>query len=66
MAVVSIDKDKCRPERCEDGICVAVFSCAWKSLEQSRPFVPPAVNISTCLGCFHCTLFCPYQAIKVH
>ncbi|MEW8959642.1 MAG: ferredoxin [Moorella sp. (in: firmicutes)] len=65
MAVVNIDRDKCRPERCESGVCAATSSCTWKALEQSRPFVPPSVDTNSCLGCFRCTLFCPHQAISV-
>ncbi len=65
MLVVSIVQDKCRPDECENGVCTAVASCAWKALEQSRPFTRPTINSNTCLGCFHCTLFCRHEALIV-
>lgn len=65
MQVMTIDKSKCRPEHCENGICVATYTCTWRVLEQEKPYALPAVDLKRCLGCARCTFTCPLGAVQV-
>lgn len=65
MQLVVVNKDKCCPENCENGRCVATFSCTWKILEQKTPYVMPVIDLRKCLGCARCTFICPLGALEV-
>ncbi|MCL6449170.1 MAG: 4Fe-4S binding protein [Armatimonadetes bacterium] len=65
MSIVIIDQSRCRPAHCENGVCVAQFTCTWRVLEQSRPFELPEVDARRCLGCARCALICPLSAIQI-
>ncbi len=65
MQLVVVDKDKCRPGECENGVCIATYSCNWKVLEQHKPYDLPVINLSRCLGCARCTSICPLGALQV-
>lgn len=65
MQLVAVNKDKCRPEKCENGKCIATYSCNWKILEQEKPYHLPVINLSRCLGCARCTFICPQGALEV-
>jgi translation initiation factor RLI1 len=61
-----VDFSKCHPEKCDQGICVAVALCKHKLLEQEAPYEPPMhINTSLCKGCGDCARACPYKAIVV-
>jgi translation initiation factor RLI1 len=55
----------CKPENCEDGICLAVNACEKKLLIQEAPYEPPMPNPSLCKGCGDCVRACPSGAIVV-
>ncbi len=63
MAVV--DYKKCHPEKCDSGICLAVFACPNKVLKQEAPYEMPAPNPSMCVGCGLCAQACPLKAIRM-
>ena len=58
-----INFQKCHPERCEEGTCVAVAACKYKLIKQEAPYDLPIPNPSVCRGCGDCARACPYKAI---
>lgn len=65
MLLVIVDKNKCCPEKCENGVCIATYSCNWKVLEQLKPYDFPVINLSRCLGCARCATVCQLGALQV-
>lgn len=65
MQLVVVNRDRCMPEKCERGTCVATYSCTWKVLEQNKPYDQPVINLRRCLGCARCTFICPLGALEV-
>lgn len=65
MQLVVVDKNRCRPAECENGKCVAAYSCGWKVLEQKKPYDLPTIDLNRCLGCARCTFICPLGALEV-
>ena len=63
MAVV--DYQECRPEECEDGICLAVLACPKKLLSQEDKYEMPDPVPNMCLGCGECLEACPLKAIRL-
>jgi len=57
--------DKCRPEKCDKGICVAALACSHNLLKQEAPYDVPMPNPSICQGCGDCVRACPLKAIQV-
>jgi translation initiation factor RLI1 len=63
---VLVDYTKCKPEKCNEGICVAVPECEHKLLVQERRWEVPEVNPSKwCHGCAKCASICPLKAIQM-
>ena len=60
-----VDYGKCRPEKCENGICTAVAVCPHKLIKQEKPFDIPMTNPAICRGCGDCVRVCPMKAIKI-
>lgn len=60
-----IDYQKCSPEDCENGICLAVLACPNKVLRQEAPYEMPDPYPGMCLGCGSCVLACPLGAVRV-
>ncbi len=59
-----VDPKACQPEKCRQGICVAVEACEKRTLKQEAPYeIPYALGL--CLGCSQCTLTCPLDAIRM-
>lgn len=65
MQLVVVNKNKCQPEKCENGSCIATFSCNWKVLEQRNFYDLPVIDLARCLGCGRCTFICPQGALEV-
>jgi translation initiation factor RLI1 len=63
MAV--IDYRKCRPEKCDHGICRAVLACPNKVLKQEAAYEMPDPPLTLCVGCSLCTQACPLKAVQM-
>jgi len=59
-----IDAEKCHPEKCDSGICVAALACPTKTMQQEAPYETP-FPVGLCKGCGICVLECPFKAIKM-
>jgi len=63
--VPTIDFNKCNPERCDHGICIANHACPHKAFVQEQPYGLPMHNASMCEGCGCCSAACPLKAIRM-
>ncbi|MFC1962330.1 4Fe-4S binding protein [Chloroflexota bacterium] len=63
MALVHYDR--CRPQGCDGGVCVAVKACPHKLLQQENAYEVPMPNPSLCRGCGDCARACPTRAIEI-
>ncbi len=63
--VISLDYNKCRPDLCNSGSCLAVPACPLKLLQQEEDFSFPMANSTLCKGCARCISACPYEALKL-
>ena len=62
VPIAVIDVDRCQPERCGQGICLARRNCAVKTLWQESPFEVPFLSGGRCNGCAKCVATCPLKA----
>ncbi len=53
-----VDYGKCRPERCDSGICAAVLACSPKLLKQEAPYEIPMTDPFLCRGGGDCVRAC--------
>ena len=60
----AIDYERCRPGRCEKGICVAVPACPTETLRQDTAYEVPT-PVGPCRGCGVCVAACPLKAIRM-
>jgi len=61
-----IDYQKCKPDKCGDGICNAATECPNKVLRQESRYEFPFSHPSHfCKGCAKCVSACPFQAIHI-
>lgn len=60
-----VDYNKCCPERCEGGVCVAAAACTRKLIKQETPFDAPMTDPFLCKACGDCVRTCPMKAIKI-
>jgi len=60
-----VDFNKCRPENCAEGKCIAAAACPRKLLKQEKSFEPPMANPSICRACGDCVRACPQKAVKI-
>lgn len=62
-----IDHAKCHPEKCEDGVCVALFACPRPDeiFIQEAPGDYPYVIQDHCRGCGDCSRMCCAEAIRL-
>ena len=63
MALVVFDK--CQPEKCQNGNCLALAACPHKLIKQEAPYHKPLFHPSTCQGCGDCARACPLKAVQV-
>lgn len=63
--LAAIDFNKCNPEKCYRGICVAVKACPRKLLQQEAAYEIPMPDPSLCQGCGDCVRACPLKAIQL-
>jgi hypothetical protein len=45
-----VDYRKCQPEKCDEGICLAVLACPNKILKQEAPYEMPDPNLAMCVA----------------
>jgi Fe-S-cluster-containing hydrogenase component 2 len=60
-----VDYRKCQPEKCDEGICLAVLACPNKILKQEAPYEMPDPNLAMCVGCGMCAQACSLKTIRV-
>jgi len=63
--IPTIDFNKCHPERCNQGICVAGYACPHNAFFQEQPYDFPMYDASMCVGCGACSTACPSKAIRM-
>jgi len=64
--VAALDYEKCCPEECGQGVCVAMSECEHGCLKQESPYEMPEINPAKwCHGCAKCVKSCPLKAIKM-
>ena len=64
-SIPTIDFNKCHPERCDHGICVAGGACPHKVFFQEQPYDFPMHIAAMCVGCGSCSSACPFKAIRM-
>ncbi len=62
--IAVIDYQKCIPEKCERGICLASNECERRVLKQEEPYEMPDTPLM-CAGCGVCVQACPAGAIRM-
>jgi NAD-dependent dihydropyrimidine dehydrogenase PreA subunit len=60
-----VDFSRCRPERCEDGVCLAAKACRSHLLSQEQPGEAPMTDPTLCRACADCVRACPLKAIAI-
>jgi len=63
--IALLDYNKCHPEKCDKGICLAALACTHKLLKQEAPYEMPMPYPSLCQGCGDCVRACPLKAMKI-
>jgi len=63
--IALVDYNKCRPQDCNNGICLAAQACTHKMLIQEAPYQIPMPDPFLCQGCSDCARACPLKAIKI-
>ena len=62
----TIDYTRCHPEKCDEGLCVALLECEYGSLVQEDPYEVPEINPAKwCHSCAKCAKACPLKAIRM-
>ena len=64
--IAAVDYERCHPEDCANGVCLAVLECEHGSLMQEALYEVPEINPAKwCNGCAKCAQACPNKAIKM-
>ena len=63
--IAIVDFNKCHPEECGDGVCLASLACPHKLIKQEAPYETPMFHPSTCQGCSECAKAYPLEAIRI-
>ncbi|MFP3879499.1 MAG: 4Fe-4S binding protein [Dehalococcoidia bacterium] len=62
---VGVDYGKCHPERCDEGVCIAVLQCPNRLWRQEAPYDLPYPIPGFCQDCGICVESCPMGAISM-
>ena len=62
--IAVVEYEKCQPDQCENGICVAVLACPTETLKQEAPYEVPYL-LGLCRGRAQCAQACPLKAIRM-
>jgi len=60
-----VNYNKCHPENCDSGVCVAALACTHKLLVQDSPYEAPMADPFLCRACGDCVRACPLKAIEI-
>ena len=63
--IAMVDFNKCQPDMCENGVCLAAKACEKKLMKQLEPYEPPMMRGSMCKACTDCVKACPLGAISI-
>jgi len=63
--IALVNYNKCRPARCDNGICTAALACPRNLLRQENPYEVPMPDPSICRGCGDCIRACPLKAVEI-
>jgi len=58
--------ERCQPERCDKGRCLARKECPVKAIWQEEPYAVPFLSGGLCNGCSKCLASCPLKAIQLN
>lgn len=61
----AVDYQRCEPDHCPEGRCVAASVCEKKILIQFSAYEMPEMKPGLCLGCSDCVKACPLGAIRM-
>lgn len=62
---MKIDYKKCAPNKCKNGICVAILACPNKLIKQLEPYDFPYPIPGFCQECAKCREACLSGAIEI-
>lgn len=64
--VAHVDYQRCHPESCDHGECLAALECEYGYLAAEGAYEAPEVNpVRWCHGCAKCASACPMKAIRM-
>ena len=64
--VAVVDYEKCHPDNCDHGVCLAALACEHGNLVQESAYEAPEINPAKwCHGCAECVKACPLKVIKI-
>ncbi|MBM2831073.1 MAG: hypothetical protein HW414_125 [Dehalococcoidia bacterium] len=66
MLTAFLNVERCQPERCDRGICLARKHCPVKAIFQEGPRETPFLSGGMCNGCGKCVEACPMKAILMN
>ena len=58
--------ERCQPQRCGQGRCLARKKCPVKAIWQEEPYAVPFLSGGLCNGCTKCLAACPLRAIDMN
>ncbi len=64
MSKARMDYERCQPEHCPGGICLARGTCPVKAISQDEPYAVPFFAQDRCRGCSKCAEACPFGAFN--